>query len=295
MTTRSSAPCNRLSAVELVIGLTITLALSSRPLSAQEGADVLVYGATPGGIAAAVSAARDDRSVLLIEPSVRIGGLVTSGLSHSDFRTFEGLTGAFHEFSQRVEAHYVRTYGQNSPQASDSFHGTFAEPKVNLAVFESMLQEQSKLTVRKGLLLQAVQVDRANGSGRIVAATFSTSGDTKITLQAKVFIDASYEGDLMAMAGVPWQAGREGRHAFNESLAPDVGDDQLQAYNFRFIMTREAANRVTPQTPPGYRREDFVAVLPALELGRIKKIFDYPRDCVFKAQTPAIAQRQIRH
>src|SRR3954469_25470623 len=78
--------------------------------------DVLVYGATPAGIAAAVAAAEDGERVLLVEPTARIGGLVTNGLSHTDFRTFEGLNGAFLDFSKRVEAYYRETYGADSPQ-----------------------------------------------------------------------------------------------------------------------------------------------------------------------------------
>jgi hypothetical protein len=85
------------------------------------------------------SGARSELTVELVEPSARIGGLVTSGLSHSDFRTFEALTGAFLGFAQRVETHYSQTYGPDSPQVRDSFRGTFGEPKVNLLVLEEML------------------------------------------------------------------------------------------------------------------------------------------------------------
>src|SRR5882757_6402222 len=91
------------------------LLLLSVTLRAQEY-DVLVYGATPGGIAAAVAAASDGERVLLVEPTRRIGGLVTNGLGHTDFRTFEGLSGAFLHFSERVEAHYRDTYGKDSQQ-----------------------------------------------------------------------------------------------------------------------------------------------------------------------------------
>ena len=64
--------------------------------------DVLVYGATPAGIAAALAAAESDLDVLLIEPTARIGGMTTHGLSHSDFHSFEALSGPFLQFSQRV-------------------------------------------------------------------------------------------------------------------------------------------------------------------------------------------------
>ncbi len=249
---------------------------------------VLVYGATPGGIAAALAAAKSGQSVMLVEPTPRIGGLVTSGLSHTDFHSFESLTGAFLDFAQRVEAHYAKTYGKDSPQVKDSFRGTFAEPKVNLLVFEQMLAEHKTISVRRQLALASVKVQKSGEANRIESATFTGADGKAETLTARVFIDATYEGDLMAKAGVPWRAGREGRGEYDESLAPERGDSQLQAYNFRFIATREPANRVPPVAPPGYRREDFVGVLPVLESGQIKRVFDYPSGCLFKAQTPPL-------
>ncbi len=253
-----------------------------------EGADVLVYGATPGGIAAALAAGKAGQSVMLVEPTPQIGGLVTSGLSHTDFHSFESLTGVYLDFSQRVEAHYARTYGQDSPQVRDSFRGTFAEPKVNLMVFEQMLADHPALTIRRQLKLASVQVAKRGGPGRIESATFTNAEGKSVMLPARVFIDGTYEGDLMAKAGVPWRLGREGRDEYGESLAPGQGDGQLQAYNFRFVMTQLESNRVAPAAPAGYRREDFLGVLPALESGRIQRLFGYPSDCIFKAHTPPL-------
>src|SRR4051812_45153896 len=119
------------------------LLLLATALRAQDF-DVVVYGATPSGIAAAIAAAKDGERVLLLEPSRRIGGMMTNGLSHTDFRTVEGLNGAFLDFAQRVEAHYRETYGADSQQVRDCFHGTQFEPKVALAIFEKMLAEQPK-------------------------------------------------------------------------------------------------------------------------------------------------------
>ena len=250
-----------------------------------EATDVVVYGATPGGIAAAIGAARESCEVILIEPTNRIGGLVTSGLSHTDFHSFESLTGAFLEFSRRVESYYAKTYGAESPQVRDSFHGTFAEPKVNLATFEAMLAEQKSITVRRGLRLVSPVLDDRN---RIGSLNLLGADGKATSIHASIFIDATYEGDLMAAAGVPFRVGREGQLEFGESLAPAEPDAQLQAYNFRFIMTKEPGNRLTPAAPAGYRREDFVDILPVLESGQIKKVFDYPRGCLFKAQTPPL-------
>jgi hypothetical protein len=265
----------------------ILVCLGSAPLLAQD-TDVLVYGATPGGIAAALAAGASGRTVILVEPTARIGGLVTSGLSHSDFHSFESLTGAFWQFAQRVEAHYVETYGQNSQQVEDSFRGTFGEPEVNLLVFEKMLSASPRIAVRRELVLQSVVVKSQGDVRQIESAAFKDSQGQLASVRASVFVDASYEGDLLAQAGISWRTGRESRQEYGESLAPDQADNQLQAYNFRFIMTRDSKNRVTPVAPPGYRREEFLDVVPALETGRIDRVFGYPRGCIFKAQTPPL-------
>ena len=119
--------------------------------------DVLVYGATPSGIAAAVAAARGGARVMLVEASGRVGGMLTHGLSHSDFRTFESLNGLFLEFSRRVESHYRKEYGSDSLQVSESLRGTNGEPKVNLATFEAMLAELPNVQVRRNWELEAVR------------------------------------------------------------------------------------------------------------------------------------------
>ncbi len=270
--------------------LAAVLLVTCSKLSPAEDAtcNVLVYGGTPAGIAAAIAAADDGESVLLVEPTARIGGLVTSGLSHTDFHAREGLTGAFLDFANRVEKYYADKYGSDSPQVRDSFGGTFAEPHVNLAIFQAMLGERKNLRVVTGSRIERVDVSRESGSPTIRQATFVGADGKTWQSSADVFIDASYEGDLMAKAGVPFRVGREGRAEYNEPLAPEKADGELQAYNFRFIMTQDPQNRVTPKAPPGYRREDFVGVLDVLQSGQIKTVFGYPSGCIFKAQTPPL-------
>ncbi|MCA9059842.1 MAG: FAD-dependent oxidoreductase, partial [Planctomycetaceae bacterium] len=262
--------------------------------SGEDSADVLIYGATPSGIAAALAAADDGCSVLLIEPTERIGGLVTSGLSHTDFHSRESLTGSFLKFAQRVDHYYAETYGVDSPQRTTCFGGTFAEPKINLLIFQQMLAECPGISVRLGLRLESVELQTNSGGyqraalRKIASAAFVDAAGNSHSLRARQYIDGSYEGDLMALAGVEWTVGREAADTYGESLAPAAADQQLQAYNFRFIMTRDPQNRVTPEAPVGYRREDFVGVLEALKSGQIQKVFDYPAKCIFKAQTPPL-------
>jgi hypothetical protein len=258
------------------------LATSAAAAFAQSGQtfDVIIYGATPSGIAAAISASRSAK-VLLLEPSARIGGMVTSGLSHTDFRTFEALTGTFLEFTQRVAEHYRRTYGANSQQAADCFRGVQAEPKVNLAAFEALLAEKPNITVRRNAVLSRIQL-----RGKAIRA-LQVEGSPQ-PIRARIFIDATYEGDLMAAAGVPFRVGREGRGEYNESLAPESADGQVQGYNFRLIATREPNNRVPPAKPAGYNRDDFAPVIPLLTSGRLKGIFGFPSDYIYKAQIPRL-------
>lgn len=271
-----------------LLALLILFASTTSQLRAAETAVVIVYGATPAGIAATISAARQGCGVLLVDPERQLGGLVTSGLSHTDFHSFESLTGLFLEFAQRVEAQYRETYGPDSPQVRDSFRGTFGEPLANEIVFQNFLSEWPSIRLRFGLPLVDVTMSSAAGPRRITAITVRDEKGNRETLTAVVFIDATYEGDLMAAAGVPWRAGREGQDEYHESLAPPKADGELQAYNFRWIMTKDPARRVTPSAPPGYRREDFVGVIDVLKSGKIERVFGYPRGCIFKAQTPPL-------
>jgi hypothetical protein len=257
--------------------------------SSETTVDVLVYGATPAGVAAALGAAEDGCDVLLVEPTHRIGGLMTSGLSHTDFHSFESLSGSYLKFAQRVQSYYAEKYGSDSQQVADSFRGTFAEPKVNLHVMQKLLEEQPRIKIAIQHTLRGVDVAMVDTNRKSVRSIMLGNHlGSQIQVQCSVAIDASYEGDLMAMVGVPWRAGREGRQEYGESLAPLDEDQQLQAYNFRFVMTKDPANRVRPLAPEGYRREDFSGVLDALASGKIKRIFGYPSGCIFKAQEPPL-------
>ncbi len=252
-------------------------------ISKYESIKICIYGATPGGIAAALAASQSGENVLLIASGDHLGGLFTSGLSHSDFHSYESLSGTFLEVSKRVKAYYENTYGVDSPQLAASFEGTFAEPKVNELILKEMMEAYSNLTIIKEAQLNGL--DR-NGN-TIKSATFLTKkGD--INVEAAVFIDGTYEGDLMAMAGVPYEVGREGKYKFGESLAPEEGDDELQGYNFRFCATKEADNRATVVMPEGYNRKDFLDLIPILESGDIQHVFGYPSKCLFKAHLPPL-------
>lgn len=281
--------------VGILLGLIASATVEAAPTPALSRCDVLVYGGTPGGIAAAIAASRGGARVVLVEPTRHVGGLMTSGLSHTDFRTYEGLSGLFLDFARRVETQYREAYGADSEQVRACRRGTHAEPHVNERVFEQMLAEQPSLTVLKGLRLASLQRGETAETRRTITRVAFTNADggAHEEFEASVFVDATYEGDLMARAGVAFRVGREGRGEYQETLAPEQADSQLQAYNFRLVMTRDPALRVAVEQPEGYRREDFAPILPLLEdreggKGRIKAIFGYPRGCVFKAHIPAL-------
>ncbi len=263
------------------------------PLLQAEDIDLLVYGATPAGVAAALAAGRDGARVLLVEPRARIGGMVTNGLSHADFRTFESLSGLYFDFSKRVEAFYERQYGRESPQFKECLRGTNAEPKVNLAVLEEMLAEVPTVKVQRSWELENLRCSggtSTNGTSArsLEMALFMDSQHQRHTVAAHYFVDATYEGDLLAAAEIPYKVGREGRAESGETAAPPTADDQIQAYNFRMIMTRDPANRAPVRRPEGYDRAQFSGILPLLESGKIPKLFDTKPPAVFKAQVPAL-------
>ncbi|UUO08353.1 FAD-dependent oxidoreductase [Blastopirellula sp. J2-11] len=246
-------------------GLLPCISWADRP--AEPRYDVVVIGATPCGIAAAVSAGRTGKSVLLVEPTSRLGGLMTNGLSHPDFRSFEALTGFYQEFADRVLAYYEKQYGADSTQAKTSLGGTHAEPRVNLLVFQQMLAELPNVTLLTERQLDQVDV---GDDHRIASVTLTDRQGEKLTALGKVFIDGTYEGDLMAAAGVPFAVGREAAAEYGESLAPAESDDCVQGYNFRLTMTDQPDNRVLAAKPEGYDRNDFLPLLKLLETKKLK-------------------------
>ncbi len=251
--------------------------------------EVAVYGGTPAGIAAALAAGRQGHHVLLIEPYRHIGGLVTNGLSHADFRTFEALTGTYRDLTRRVQAHYNRKYGPESPEAQGCFQGTHAEPHINEIVFEQMLAEVPTIRVEKRWRLSGVELQSGEaGQSKILSAKFQGPDGTESRVQAAIFIDATYEGDLMALAKVPYRVGRESAKEYGESLAPPTEDRQVQGYNFRLIMTQDPKNRVLPTAPEGYRREEFLPLVPLLEAGKFEKVFVPKTGGIYKAHRPLL-------
>ena len=267
---------------------------------AQDTADVIVYGSTPGGFCAAIGAAREGASVILLEPTDHVGGLSTGGLSHCDSNQMvrSTLMGLFDEWHTRVVKDYTDRglKAPYDPARKDTAKWTF-EPHVAIRVTNAMLKE-SGVTVKTGSYLASAKKDGAR-----ITSLVTKNG----TFSAKVFVDGSYEGDLMAAAGVDWTIGREGRAEFGESYAgkqypkpkmnikgfddagnllplvttsdagpEDAGDKNIMTYSFRLCLTRAAANFVPMPAPKKYDPARFELARRALR-GPGKVGFDlYP-------------------
>jgi len=247
-------------------------------------ADVVVVGGTPAGIAAAIAAAREGRTALLLERTAHIGGLPANGLGATDIVTRGATAGLFLEFVRRVRAHYVAKYGADSPQVRDCSDGYWFEPQVAERVLEEMLASQPAIRVLK----------RRQFDSEPQHVSFGPSGISDIRILARdtgaiervcgrVFVDATYEGDLAAAAGAEYRVGREDAREFKEPMAGRLykawqgevgsgsdgrGDNAVQAYNFRLPLTRDTANRVPITRPADYRREEYASLIDDLRADR---------------------------
>lgn len=251
--------------------------------ASQKDYDVVVVGGTPGGIAAAIAAARQGRSVALVEYHRHLGGMSASGLGKSDIETRAAIGGLFREFTGRVLEYYRDKYGADSRQVTLCQDGYFYEPSVAELIFGQMIAEQPKITVYKGhRLTKAIRNERRVAT---IQVTNRTSG-AALELHGRVFIDATYEGDLAAAAGASFRLGRESRRAFDELHAGVVyqdyntraflagttgqGDHRLQAYTYRLCLSTDPANSVRIDSPPpDYDRAKYVGYLDDWKQGRL--------------------------
>lgn len=230
-------------------------------------ADVCIYGGTPGGVAAAVQSARMGKKAVLVVMRRHVGGMTSGGLTSTDI----GKRPAIGGFANEVYARLGRTTGFKPSQAEDAFLGLLKEARVPI-YYEHRLKD----VVKAGTRIESIRIENGN------------------TVRAKVFIDATYEGDLMAAAGVSFHVGREGNAAYGEAingvqyrkthnfsvpvdpyrepgkpasgLLPLIsaeppgqagdGDKKVQAYNFRMQLSN-AADRIPFSKPEGYDRNRY--------------------------------------
>lgn len=266
--------------------------------------DVVIYGGTSGGVAAAVQTARMGKSVVIVEPGKHIGGLTSGGLGATDIGNKAAIGGISREFYQRVKQHYSQADAwKQEKQRGTGTEDTmwFFEPHVAEKIYRDML-EQHHVPVVYG-----ERLDLQNGvtkEGNRITAIKMESGRT---FKGKQFIDCTYEGDLLAKAGVKYTVGREANATYKETLngvqtkqakhhqlVPGVdpyvkkgdkssgllpgvhgdgpgeegaGDKRVQAYNFRMCVTDVDSNRVPFEKPEGYNEQRYELLLRNFEAG----------------------------
>jgi len=249
--------------------------------------DVVVVGGTPAGITTAIAVAREGKSCLILERTEHIGGLPVNGLGATDIGTRGATTGLFEQFVALNKAYYTEQYGEESPQVQHSSNGYHFEPHVAAKSFEKMINQVSSgkiviLTQRQFDSEPRYVVKNVNQIESIRVLNRQTGDEEHY--KAKVFIDATYEGDLGAAAGVPYKLGREGAEEYNEPCAgkiyrwwkhgPDEygttyqGDNAIQAYNYRLCLTNNPDNRMLAIQPEHYNREEFVSLIDDVLTGR---------------------------
>jgi hypothetical protein len=239
-----------------------------------ESADIVIYGGTSAGIIAAVQAHRMGKSVVLIEPSNHLGGLTTGGLGATDIGNKAAIGGLARDFYHRVWKHYQNESSWNR-ETRDQYiarHPRFTPKDESMWTFEPHVATQichELLAEAKIVPVMDERLERKRGVKKTASAG---SGDPRTThiesitmesgrsFAAKMFIDATYEGDLMAAAGVPYHAGREANDIYGETL--NGVQPKLNEKNHRFVV------HVDPFVKPGDERSGLLAGIQVTKLPR---------------------------
>ncbi|MFM9962336.1 MAG: FAD-dependent oxidoreductase [Planctomycetaceae bacterium] len=248
--------CRQLLVLAVVLSVSPSVVPAADIATKSPPYDIVVYGGTSGGIIAAVQATKMKKSVVLIEPSKHLGGLTSGGLGATDIGNKSAIGGLSRSFYRRVAEHYAKddswtwekreSYRSNR-QAGETEMWTF-EPHVAEAIFREMLKEANVPVV-------IGRLDLKNGvikSGERISSIRLEGG---LEFIGSVFIDATYEGDLMAKAGVSYHVGREANAKYDETLN---GVQTKNAKHHQFIKA------VDPFVKPG---DPASGLLPLLQAG----------------------------
>ena len=280
---------------------------------AQADPDVVVVGGTSAGCIAAIACRLQGASVLLLESGQHLGGLSSSGLGATDIGNKRAIGGLSREFYRRIHAYYSKSEPWRwedrsafSGYAPDQDTMWRFEPHVAELVFRDWLAD-SGVPYRLGAALDRTgPADRDPKTGQLTAIRLKDG----TSIRAKVFIDATYEGDLMPLAKIPYTVGREPSSRYGESLngirkdraqhhqfefpvspyvdagdpqsglLPSIedigplqdgdGDDRLQAFNFRVCLTDHPDNRIPFRKPARYQEQNYELLFRHFEAGSTK-------------------------
>ena len=303
-----------------IASLGMFLAFACSVHAESEAFDVVIYGSSPAAIAAAVQAGRMGKVAVVVSPEARIGGLTTGGLGQTDIGNKSAFGGIALEFYRAVadyyrdESHWTREKrsdylpdGQCAGSLATDSMWTF-EPHAALQILEGW-EKRHKLDIRRGEWLDRgkgkVEVE---GEQRRIVSFRTLSGNE---YRGRMFVDATYEGDLMAAAGVSYTVGREDNRLYGEALsgtqvanakyhnlvdgvdpyvvkgdkssgllpgiepgtieADGTGDRRVQAYCFRMCLTDVPENRIPFAKPDGYDERDYELLFRNFEAGERAK------------------------
>jgi len=270
--------------------------------------DLVVYGGTSAGVTAAVQMARDGGAAIIIEPSQHVGGLTSGGLGATDSGNKSVIGGMSREFYQRLHKHYSKDEAWKN-QARESYQG-FSEKSDSIWGFEPRVAEKVYREMLKEAGVEVVYGERLNresGVRKEGAKIIAITMETGRKFEGGIFVDATYEGDLLAAAGVSYHVGREANSKYGETLngvqtrqavkhqfmdgidgyveegdpssglLPGIqkggpgeegeGDQKVQAYCFRMCLTDDPENRVPFPKPEGYDPKRYELYLRYIEAG----------------------------
>jgi hypothetical protein len=233
----------------------------------------------------AIAAAKEGKTSVILERTNHIGGLPANGLGATDIATRGATTGLFSDFINRIKLYYTAKYGADSRQVKDCSDGFHFEPSVGEIILEQMLAEhKTKVTILKMRQFDVSEKNIVMQNDRIEKIYIvNRESQQREEYTGKIFIDATYEGDLGAAANVPFRLGREGKDEFNERGAGIVykywggtegegttfqGDNAVQSYNYRLCLTNNPANRVEVKKPLQYNREEYISLIEDVWTGR---------------------------
>lgn len=261
------------------------LLIISWNLFAQNSFDLVIVGGNPGGIMTAIAAARQGKTSVILERTNHLGGLPANGLGATDIATRKATTGLFAEFTKKVKQYYIKHYGENSRQVEDCSDGFHFEPSVAAFIYQEILNEhKDKITV---LLMRQFDTTYQNinvKNGHIEnISVLNRENGRKELYQGKIFVDATYEGDLGAAAGVPFRVGRESKEEYGEPGAGRTyeywksqpsedstgeSDNAIQAYNYRLCLTNNPENQIPFPKPESYNRDEYISLIEDVWTGK---------------------------
>lgn len=248
--------------------------------------DVVIVGGTPAGVMAAIATARCGHSAIILERSKHLGGLCSNGLGRTDIHTRGATTGLFLEFTQRIRQHYAKTYGTDSVQLRDCLGGYAFEPSVGERIFNEMLHEcAANITIRKAHQFDTLPENITVRNQLLhTISVFDLEKHELRQYEGKMFVDASYEGDLAAAAGVFCHIGRESKKQYDEAIAGKIymrrgthspakgstgeADNAIQAYNYRLCLTQNPHNQSPIIKPKNYSRIEYISLIDDLKQNR---------------------------